>query len=89
MAVVTDETTERSCWTTDFWLRRCEGFRVFVDGGAIGFVENVLDSDDDEPTALVVRVGTVSAHVREVRVEAVDALDPAGERVLLSGPTEV
>jgi hypothetical protein len=85
MAVATDERTEPSCWTTDFWLRHCEGFRVFADGEPIGFVEYVLESEEDEPTALVVRVGEVFTHRLEVPVEAIDGLDPAAERVLI-GP---
>jgi PRC-barrel domain len=85
MAVATDKTTEPSCWTTDFWLRHCEGFRVFAESEPIGFVEDVLESEDGEPTALVVRVGEVFTHLLEVPVEAIDAFDPARERVLI-GP---
>jgi hypothetical protein len=85
MAAVTHERTEPSCWTTDFWLRHCEGYRVFAGEEPIGFVEEILDGRDGEPTALVVRVGEVFTHLLEIPVDAIEGFDPAGERVLV-GP---
>jgi hypothetical protein len=85
MTATKDETTGPSCWTTGFWLCHCEGFRVFAEGEQIGFVEEVFAAEDDEPIALVVRVGEVFTHLLEVPVEAIDAFDPPRERVLI-GP---
>ena len=46
-----------SCWDTGYWLRRCEGFRLFVGDEPIGYVEDVAFGVDGEPAALAVCVG--------------------------------
>lgn len=81
----TDARTERSCWTTDLWLRRCEGFRVFADGEPIGFVEDVLECEDDQPAALVVRVDEVFSICSTFRSRQSKRSIPAADRVLI-GP---
>lgn len=73
-----------SCWTTDYWLWHCEGFRVFTGEGPIGFVEEVLGSPDDGPRGLVVRVGEVFTHSLTIPTEAIEGFDPANERVLVA-----
>ena len=85
MAVAMQPTIARSCWKTEFWLGRCEGFRVLADGEPIGFVEEVLEDDEGEPIALVVRVGEKFTHLLELPIEAIETFDPACERVFL-GP---
>jgi len=73
----------RSCWATDYWLRRCEGFRVWEATGPIGYVEAVLTGKDDEPHSLIVRVGSTFSVLVTFPVEAVEGLDPATERVFV------
>ena len=78
--------TPRSCWTIGYWLRHCEGYRVFDATGPIGYVEAVLTTDDDELHSLVVRVGRVFTVLVTFPVEAVEGLDPATERVFVVSP---
>jgi hypothetical protein len=86
MPTATDETTEPCFWTTEYWLRHCRGYRVFSGDEPIGFVEEILDGEDDDPTALLVRVGEVFTHLVEIPVEAIEGFDPARERVLIAPP---
>ena len=72
-----------SCWKSDYWIRHCEGYRVFAGDEPIGYVEEVERGADDDPETLVVRVGEVFTHLQTVGVDAVESLDPAGERVFL------
>jgi hypothetical protein len=45
-------------WTDAYWLEHCEGFRVDSPDERLGYVEEVLWSDDHHsPTALRVRRG--------------------------------
>jgi hypothetical protein len=87
------EAAPRSCWTIDYWLRHCEGYRVWEATGPIGYVEAVLTTGDDEPHSLVVRVGSSFSVLVTFPVEAVEGLDPATERVFVAstvpsaGPT--
>ncbi len=54
MATVLDEIQEH--WTEDYWLRHCRGFRVEGPDGCLGYVDRVvLDPEEQEPSALVVR----------------------------------
>lgn len=78
------EAARRSCWTTDYWLRHCEGYRVWDSTGPIGYVEVVLTTDDDKPHSLVVRVGSVFSQLVTIPVDAVEGVDPAGERVFVA-----
>ena len=78
------EAEARSCWTIDYSLRHCEGYRVWEATGPIGFVEAVLMTEDDEPHSLVVRVGSAFSLLVTFPVEAVEGLDPATERVFVA-----
>ena len=43
------------CWTREYWLDHCEGYRVSTRRGHLGFVEEIVrDPTTDEPTALMV-----------------------------------
>ena len=43
-------------WTDAYWLEHSEGFRVDAEDGCLGYVEEVVWSDDhDSPVALRVR----------------------------------
>jgi hypothetical protein len=82
--VIETEAPARSSWAIDYWLRHCEGFRVWEATGQIGYVEAVLMTDDDEPHSLVVRVGSSFSVLVTFPVEAVEGLDPATERVFVA-----
>jgi hypothetical protein len=77
------EAGARSCWAIEYWLRHCEGFRVWEATGPIGYVEAVLKGEDDEPHSLIVRVGSSFSVPVTFPVEAVEGLDPATERVFV------
>ena len=66
------------CWTEDYWLRHCEGFRVEDADGEAGYVEEVLCDGGGTPIALHVagRAGTVP-------VSAVEEVSPAHELITL------
>jgi hypothetical protein len=82
------EIAERpSGWAVDYWLAHCDGYRVFTPEGPIGYVEEVLESPEEEPTALVVRVGDAFSHCIQIPVGDIVGFNPAGERVLV-GPLE-
>jgi hypothetical protein len=78
------EAEGHGCWTIDYWLRCCEGFRVCAATGPIGYVEAVLTTADDEPHSLVVRVGSSVSVPVTVPIEAIESLDPATERVIVA-----
>jgi hypothetical protein len=78
-----------SFWTIDHCLRQCEGYRVWDASGPIGYVEAVLTTEDDEPHSLVVRVGSLSGELVTWPVEAVESLDAATERVLVTSTAEL
>jgi hypothetical protein len=82
-AMPTQELEATSCWTTQYWLRHCEGYRVLAGDEPIGYVEDVELGADDEPEALLIRVGEVFTHLLTISVEAIESFDPAGERLFV------
>ncbi len=53
---LTQVATPSECWTDEYWLTRCCGFRVSAPDGHVGYVEEVLlASEGTSPAALVVR----------------------------------
>jgi hypothetical protein len=82
------ETAEaRSCWTVEYWLSHCEGYGVWTRDGPIGYVEEVVESPEGEPSALVVRVGERFSHCVTLPVAEIEGFDPSAERVFV-GPLE-
>lgn len=74
-----------SCWSTDYWLRNCEGFRVTTEDGETGFVDAVDLTPQGDAEVLVIRFGREFTHSVRVPAAAVEALDPVDETVVL-GP---
>jgi uncharacterized protein CbrC (UPF0167 family) len=72
-------------WQTEYWLRHCEGFRVFTPDGEVGFVEAVELKPDGDAAALVVRFGEMFTHDVIVPVDEVEEFDPVAERITI-GP---
>jgi hypothetical protein len=46
-----------TCWSTEYCIRNCEGYRVYDAVGPLGYVEDVRLSQDGQLEALVVRDG--------------------------------
>jgi hypothetical protein len=69
----------------DYWLSRCEGFRVeTAEGRPVGaVVELQYRSTVDRPDRLVVRRGWFATRVLIVPVASVAAILPGEERVVL------
>ena len=74
-----------NCWSTDYWLRHCEGFRVATDDGEAGFVDAVELTPQGDAEAFVVRFGSEFTHSVRVPVRAVEELNPVDEMIVL-GP---
>lgn len=75
---------------SDEWLSHCEGFRVDVPGGLLGFVEEIIFAGPGhEPEALVVLGGLSGARHWLVPVGHVAVVQPHRERVSLrSSPAD-
>jgi hypothetical protein len=82
---MTTQTVERapSTWSSDYWLRHCEGFRVVAPGGRLGFVEVVLHDEDGNLAELGVVGGLFGRRLAFVHVADIAAVDPRAERITL------
>ena len=71
-------------WDRDYWLCRCEGFRVDSATGRVGVVSDVrFDSRVDRPDELVVRGGPFGNRVTVISVREVADILPRQERIVL------
>ena len=69
----------------DYWLARCEGYRVDVADGRLGTVEEVrFRARHDRPDSLAVRVGLFRTRLVLVPVEDVSEIVPREQRIRLS-----
>lgn len=69
----------------DYWLCRCEGFRVDSEQGRLGIVEEVrFGSRVDRPDWLAVRGGLFARTLRVVPVDEVAAIYPREGVILLT-----
>lgn len=66
-------------WTDEYLLRHCEGYIVDGPGGHLGFVSEVVATDD----SLELVVDGASGEFR-VPLEAIERFDPGAERVVVS-----
>jgi hypothetical protein len=70
----------------DYWLRRCDGFRVDSPEGRVGVVEEVrYASRCDRPDVLAVRAGLLGRLLLIVPVAEVAWILPGKEQVVLYG----
>jgi hypothetical protein len=68
----------------DYWLRRCQGFRVDSPEGRVGFVEEVrYASRCDRPDVIAVRAGLLGRLLLVVPVGEVAWILPEKEQVVL------
>jgi hypothetical protein len=82
---VGDAAHRQSSFGLDYWLRRCEGFRVDGPDGRIGHVRGIRFDDAAEPNALEVRAGLLGR--RTLLIPAADIVKavPEERRLLLAG----
>ena len=68
----------------DYWLARCEGYRVDAPEGRVGRVEEVrFGARHDSPDSIGVRVGLFRQRLLIVPVQEVDEILPREQRVTL------
>jgi hypothetical protein len=68
----------------DYWLRRCEGFRVDSPDGRVGFVEEVrYASRLDRPDVIAIRAGLLVRLLLIVPVGEIAEIFPGDERIVL------
>jgi hypothetical protein len=83
MAAIDTSDPRDSSYGRDYWLHRCEGFRVESAGREIGRVHGLRFKGSIEPELLEVRTGLFGRHVLLIPVEQVEELLPREKRVLL------
>jgi hypothetical protein len=72
-------------WDTDYWLCRCEGFRVDTATGRVGVVAGVrFRSRLDRPDELLIRGGVLGRRTLVVPVSDVETIVPQQQRLVLS-----
>jgi hypothetical protein len=72
-----------SAYGRDYWLHRCEGFRVATPEGEIGTVKGLRFSGSIEPELLEVRSGFLGRRSLLVPVEWVEQIVPERKLILL------
>ena len=72
-----------SAYGRDYWLHRCEGFRVEAAGREIGTVHGLRFNGSIEPDLLEVRTGLFGRRVLLIPVEQVKELLPKKRRIVL------
>ena len=69
-------------WDRDYWLCRCEGFKVDASTGRLGFVEAVrFGSRLDRPDELLVRGGVLGGRRLVIAVADVQEVIPRQQRL--------
>jgi len=68
----------------DYWLCRCDGFRIESPAGRVGIVEGRrFGSRVDRPDLLEVRIGLFGRRLLLIRVEEVDGIVSDEQRIVL------
>jgi hypothetical protein len=73
----------------DYWLHRCQGFRVEAATGEIGIVRGLRFHGSIEPDQLEIASGLLGRRRRLVPVDQVEAIFPKKRLVVLSGKHRV
>lgn len=72
---------DASCWTDEYLLRHCEGYRVDSPEGHPGYVEEiVLLPDESEPIGFLVRGGS---GLTFVSVHQIRDFSPSAQRIVV------
>jgi hypothetical protein len=72
-----------SSYGRDYWLHRCEGFRVESPEGQVGKVRGLRFQGSIEPELLEVRTGFLGRRVLLIPVEHVEKIVPERKLVIL------
>jgi hypothetical protein len=73
-----------SSYGQDYWLHRCEGFRVELPDREVGTVKGLRFRDSIEPELLEVRTGLFGRRLLLIPVERVEQILPKQRRIILS-----
>ncbi len=84
MATVDIPDPRRSSYGQDYWLHRCEGFRVESPDGEVGTVKGLRFRDSIEPELLEVRTGLFGRRLLLIPVERVERIFSNERRIILS-----
>jgi hypothetical protein len=71
--------TKECCWTPDYLLRHCEGYIVDGPDGHVGFVSELVETDDALELGVEGRCGEI-----RVPVQSIASLDPHGQRIAIT-----
>lgn len=87
MSHVVEKPIEQSCWTANYLLAHCEGYRVESNEDMLGYVEGVVRAPDGiEPLALRVRRVSGERGIFTVGLESVLELHPNSELIVVRAP---
>jgi hypothetical protein len=75
----------QSSFGLDYWLHRCEGFRVDGPGGRIGQVRGVRFGTHAQPEVLEVQAGLLGRRTFLIPVSDVVEAVPEHRRLVLAG----
>jgi hypothetical protein len=78
----------RSSLGIDYWLHRCQGFRVESPAGRIGTVTGVRFQGSIEPELLEVRSGLLGHRLLLIPVTQVQAILPKQRRIIVQSRTQ-
>jgi hypothetical protein len=74
----------RSSYHRDYWLHRCEGFRVDSPRGRLGIVEELrFGTNAERPDSLAIRTGWLRRRLIVVPIERVGEILPRERRIVL------
>jgi len=79
----------RSSLGRDYWLRRCQGFRVESPAGRIGTVRGVRFGSSSEPDILEVRAGLLGRRLLLVPVHEIEEMIPEEKRIIVRASPEL
>jgi len=78
-----------SAYGQEYWLHRCEGFRVESAGRQVGTVRGLRFTGSIEPDLLEVRTGLFARRVVLFPVELVEQIVPERKLIILHSPRAV
>jgi hypothetical protein len=80
---------EHSCWSAEYLLAHCEGYRVESAGGTRGYVEEIVSApDESRPLALLVRPAAGRSGLFVIPTDNVLELRPDTESLVVRAPNE-
>ena len=77
-----DRPVQETCWTAEYVLAHCERYRVESDQGTLGYVDEVIETEDGTG-ALGLLVRTRNGRSFSIGIDDVLELHPSGERIVV------